>query len=121
MHPLVGTLSDLSNEELHKKYNELTTKLNQAYRFGPTSVIPQMQMILENYRLEIDNRNQKLKDCDWAVMQDVVESKGANWYNSWKTYRQALRDLPDTVSFKEDEYPPDFYTSVNWPQEPSVR
>jgi len=62
MHPLVGTLSDLSNEELHKKYNELTTKLNQAYRFGPTSVIPQMQMILENYRLEIDNRNQKLRE-----------------------------------------------------------
>lgn len=59
MHPLVSSLSDLSNEELHKKYNELTTKMNQAYRYGPTSIIPQMQMIIENYRTEIDNRHRK--------------------------------------------------------------
>ena len=59
MHPLVSDLSNLSNEELHKKYNELMQKMNQAYRSGPTSVIPQMQMILENYRYEMDNRNRK--------------------------------------------------------------
>lgn len=59
MHPLVGNLEDLSNEELHKKYNELMAKYNQAFRFGPTSVIPQMQMILENYRFEMDKRNRK--------------------------------------------------------------
>ena len=52
MHPLVGNLEELSNEELHKKYNELMAKYNQAFRFGPTSVIPQMQMILENYRFK---------------------------------------------------------------------
>lgn len=60
MHPLVSDLSNLSNDELHKKYNELMAKMNQAYRSGPTSVIPQMQMILENYRTELDNRNRKL-------------------------------------------------------------
>lgn len=59
MHPLVSDLSGLSNEELHKKYNELMTKMNQAYRSGPTSIIPQMQMILENYRYEMDKRNRK--------------------------------------------------------------
>ena len=59
MHPLVQDLSSLTNEELHKKYNELMQKMNQAYRFGPTSAIPQMQMILENYRYEMDNRNRK--------------------------------------------------------------
>ncbi len=59
MHPLVPNLSDLSNEDLHKKYNELMTKMNQAYRFGPTSIIPQMQMILENYKHEMDTRNRK--------------------------------------------------------------
>jgi hypothetical protein len=57
MHPLVSDLSGLSNEDLHKKYNELMSKMNQAYRSGPTSIIPQMQMILENYRHEMDNRN----------------------------------------------------------------
>jgi energy-converting hydrogenase A subunit M len=60
MHPLVSDLSGLSNEDLHKKYNELMQKYNQAYRFGPTSVIPQMQMILENYRYEMDVRNRKI-------------------------------------------------------------
>ena len=60
MHPLVADLSSLSAEELHKKYNELMQKYNQAHRFGPVSVIPQMQMILENYRQEMDVRNRKL-------------------------------------------------------------
>lgn len=60
MHPLVSDLSGLTNEELHKKYNELLAKYNQAFRSGPTGVIPQMQMILENYRTEIDNRNRKI-------------------------------------------------------------
>lgn len=59
MHPLVSDLSGLSNEDLHKKYNELMSKMNQAYRFGPTSIIPQMQMIIENYKVEMDNRNRK--------------------------------------------------------------
>jgi hypothetical protein len=59
MHPLVPDLSGLSNEELHKKYNDLMARYNQAFRTGPTSVIPQMQMILENYRYEMDNRNRK--------------------------------------------------------------
>ena len=62
MHPLVSDLSGLSNEELHKKYNELMSKYNQAFRFGPTSVIPQMQMILENYKFEMDTRNRKLME-----------------------------------------------------------
>ncbi len=60
MHPLVPELTNLSTEELHKKYNELLKKLNQAYRFGPSGAIPQMQMILENYRYEMDVRNRKL-------------------------------------------------------------
>jgi hypothetical protein len=62
MHPLVSDLSGLSTEELHKKYNELMQKYNQAHRFGPVSVIPQMQMILENYRYEMDTRNRKIME-----------------------------------------------------------
>lgn len=62
MHPLVGSLESLSNEELHKKYNELLAKYNQAYRTGPVSIIPQIQMILENYRYEMDKRNRKVME-----------------------------------------------------------
>lgn len=62
MHPLVQDLSSLSNEDLHKKYNELMQKINQAYRFGPVNIIPQMQMILENYRYEMEVRNRKIME-----------------------------------------------------------
>ena len=71
MHPLVSNLEDLSNEELHKKYNELMGKLNQAYKFGPTSIIPQIQMILENYKFEMDRRNRKTLE--------EIESKNDNF------------------------------------------
>lgn len=62
MHPLVSDLSGLSTEELHKKYNELMQKYNQAHRHGPISVLPQMQMILENFRYEMDTRNRKIME-----------------------------------------------------------
>lgn len=58
-HPLAPRLSELSMEELTKKYNELMSKMNQAYRMGPYSIIPQMQMLLEDYQLELQNRHQK--------------------------------------------------------------
>ena len=58
-HPLAPNLSGLSQEELMKKHNELMTKLNQAYRFGPSGIIPQMQMLLDDYRNEMQNRQAK--------------------------------------------------------------
>ncbi len=58
-HPLAPNLSELSMEDLTKQYNELTAKLNQAYRIGPYGVIPQMQMLLEDYQLELQNRHRK--------------------------------------------------------------
>lgn len=59
MHPLAPKLSELSMEELTKKYNELNSKLNQAYRTGPFGIIPQMQMLLEDYQLELQERHRK--------------------------------------------------------------
>lgn len=38
------------------------SKMNQAYKFGPTSIIPQMQMVMEDYRTEMDNRNRKVME-----------------------------------------------------------
>lgn len=58
-HPLAGQLSGLSQEELTKKYQELVQKLNQAYRFGPSGVIPQMQALLNDYQAEMSRRQDK--------------------------------------------------------------
>ena len=60
MHPLSPNLTELSDNDLHKKHGELVARLNQAYRMGPYSVIGQLQMILDDYNVEIQRRNQKI-------------------------------------------------------------
>ena len=59
MHPLSPSLGELSDDELQKKYGELQKRWAQAYRFGPTSVVPQLQMLIEDYQFEINRRSQK--------------------------------------------------------------
>lgn len=39
-------------------------------------------------------RNQLLKDCDWTQAVDCTIAKKTEW----ATYRQALRDLPSTIT-----------------------
>ena len=52
-------------------------------------------------------RNQLLKDCDWTQVADCTADKTA-----WATYRQALRDLPSTITeprtFKDWPHSPDY-------------
>jgi len=50
-------------------------------------------------------RNQLLKDCDWTQIADCTADKTA-----WATYRQALRDLPATITEPR--------TFVDWPHNP---
>jgi len=58
-HPLGPNLKDLSTEELHKKYNDLLGRYNQAFKFGPHGILGQLQMLINDYQLEIQTRNQK--------------------------------------------------------------
>jgi hypothetical protein len=50
-------------------------------------------------------RNQLLKDCDWTQIADCTADKTA-----WATYRQALRDLPSTITEPR--------TFAGWPHNP---
>ena len=59
MHPLGPDLTGLSDDELHNKYSELQKRFGQAYRFGPQGIIPQLQMLMQDYQMEISLRNQK--------------------------------------------------------------
>ena len=61
-------------------------------------------------RLERDTRIAK---TDWRASSDLTLA------DAWKTYRQALRDLPASATPKlNSDYDLDF-TSVTWPTEPS--
>ncbi len=59
MHPLTPNLKELKDDELQKKFSELNTKLQQAYRFGNSSLVWQMQSLLEDFQNELSQRQQQ--------------------------------------------------------------
>lgn len=58
-HPLTPDLSKLSTEELNNKYSELLKRMTYAYRQGSPDMVQQLQMLIEDYQGEIQNRNAK--------------------------------------------------------------
>ena len=66
MHPLGNDLSKLSDDELNKKFGELSKRFTQAYRFGPQQIIPQLQMLMQDYQEEMRRRQAK-------AMQEMME------------------------------------------------
>jgi uncharacterized membrane protein (DUF106 family) len=66
MHPLLGSLRELSDDDLQKKLSELNNRFMQAYRAGSSQMIPQLQMLIEDYRAEVARRNA-------AKMQELQE------------------------------------------------
>ena len=80
-HPLLGKLSELSNEEVQAKHSELTTKLNRAYGMGNPEVIRQLQMMLESYSNELNTRHRKMmdelagKDDKWKDLIDISKKR----------------------------------------------
>jgi len=59
MHPLSPDLTKLSLDDLNKKYSDLLGRITMAYRWGNPDMVQQLQMIIEDYRMEIDNRGRK--------------------------------------------------------------
>ena len=62
MHPLAPDLSKLSDDEIHTKRAELHNRLGFAYRMGHGDIVQQLQLLLADYDIEIQARNQKLLD-----------------------------------------------------------
>ena len=69
----------------------------------------------EPMRLLRLERNSRLTACDWTQSRDLTLSND----DAWKTYRQALRDLPASASPKLDSYGDLDMSSVTFPTEPS--
>jgi hypothetical protein len=67
----------------------------------------------EPMRLLRIERDARIAKTDWRASSDLTLA------DAWKTYRQALRDLPASATPKlNSEYNLDL-TSVTWPTEPS--
>ena len=71
----------------------------------------------EPMRLLRIERDRRLTDCDWIIT--MHKELGTNIPAAWKTYRQALRDLPASASPSLDASGELVSTSVTWPTEPS--
>ena len=71
----------------------------------------------EPMRLLRAERDRLLTACDWVVT--MHKELGTNIPAAWKTYRQALRDLPASASPSLDSNGYLDMTSVTWPTEPS--
>tara|TARA_R100000152_G_C6710919_1_gene138542 strand:- start:50 stop:415 length:366 start_codon:yes stop_codon:yes gene_type:complete len=69
----------------------------------------------EPMRLLRLERNTRLTACDWTQSRDLTLSNDADW----KTYRQALRDLPSSASPKLNADGNLDMSSVTFPTEPS--
>ena len=69
----------------------------------------------EPMRLLRVERDARLAACDWTQSRDVTLSND----DGWKTYRQALRDLPVSASPKLDSNGNLDMTSVTFPTEPT--
>ena len=67
----------------------------------------------EPMRLLRVERDARLAKTDWRASSDLTIS------DAWKTYRQALRDLPASASPSLDSNYDMDLTSVTWPTEPS--
>lgn len=78
MHPLTPDLSGMKDDELQKKCAELSSKLNQAYRFGNADLVGQIQMMLEDYQGELSRRSQKALEDLLAKsnqFKDIIDIK----------------------------------------------
>ena len=101
---------------LFKAHDRLTQKLVQctAYDDGEfVSVVQVADMSAEEIQAAKDSamsqlratRNALLLACDWTQIADCTADKTA-----WATYRQALRDLPATITEPR--------TFADWPHNP---
>ena len=71
----------------------------------------------EPHKLLREERNRRLAECDWIVTK--YAEYGYNIPKEWRTYRQALRDLP-SISYRPelDEFGDLKMDSVAWPTPP---
>ena len=101
-----------------KTHNRLTEKLVQCAPYDDgefVSVVEVVALTTEEVQAAKDTamaqlrstRNNLLSACDWTQIPDcTIPNKTA-----WATYRQALRDFPETVE--------DARQSVTWPKDPN--
>ena len=89
---------NLESDVIGLTEEELQTKLAELQTAEPMQLLRQ-------------ERNRRLSETDWMSFSD-----SPTMTDEWKTYRQALRDLPSTAEPTLDENGQ--LTNVTWPTKP---
>ena len=71
-HPLIGSLSDLTTEEISSKIVELGKKLTFAMRTGNAALCNQIRLAIANYQNEYNDRLTKETN---SLFDEVIDIK----------------------------------------------
>lgn len=75
---------------------------------------PELPLLFnQKYDAMIIERDKRLAASDYTQLPDVIALHDQAWLDSWKTYRQALRDLPASITTANID-------AVVWPTPPSA-
>lgn len=72
-HPLVGSLSDKTLEELSETIATLNKKINFVSRMNNQAVLNQLFMVLESYRTEYSKRQDEMWNKKSATFNDKID------------------------------------------------
>ena len=99
-------------------YNSIVCNKGNGYEKPSESAVNAKITEIENAKPMVELRRQrdaKLTDTDWVVTK--ADETGSAVADNWKTYRQALRDLPASASPSLDN--DGNLINVTWPTEPN--
>ena len=74
-HPLTPELKNMNDSDLAKKISELNKRIVYGYRMGNQHLIQQVQMMLEDYMIEQQRRDQER----FEKTNKNAENNGRNW------------------------------------------
>ena len=92
--------------EVTYPYSEENLKLAQMYAYNGEATIEDIPITEEEARTQ---RDKLLSDTDWTQVLDAPIDSATR--EAYRTYRQALRDIPEQDGFPE---------TITWPELPSV-
>ena len=72
-NPLLEGMSELSDDQLLGKINELNTKMRQASQAGMYSAIGQITVVLNEYQEEINRRHQKALEEGTEKFDELID------------------------------------------------
>lgn len=109
-YPVKNTTSPLLDDQeygattyvLNKRTNvviENTTVVDKVQKDADTIFNEHKQYFMQELRSQ---RNRLLSESDWSQLPDIQNIKSEEWKNTWLTYRQELRNLPEFYDLSYD-------------------